>query len=264
MKLVPFCTAALVALAAATPDAVTAEDVEIAGVKAEMVAPVMVEEPRLQPEWGTATASVRTIHALGFQESDSGMTFTYSAVTTHRYRTGGLFWFDADLTDLPAGAQLLGLELEGCDTNAAAHVSAFLFRRASPTGGNAVIGSVTTGDAPTPGCAFFGNPTNLPAGQFVDNRNNSYWVRVETTATNDTTSFGAVRVYYRLRVSPAPATATFTDVPLAHPFFQFVEALAASGITGGCGPTTFCPDSAVTRGQMAVFLSTALGLHFPN
>ena len=74
----------------------------------------------------------------------------------------------------------------------------------------------------------------------------------------------SVIVRYQLQVSPAPGTATFNDVPTTHPFFQFVEALAASGITAGCGGGNFCPDNALTRGQMAVFLSIALGLHFPN
>ena len=41
-----------------------------------------------------------------------------------------------------------------------------------------------------------------------------------------------------------------------------VEALAASGVTAGCGTgTDFCPNAPLTRGQMAVFLSKALGLH---
>jgi hypothetical protein len=65
------------------------------------------------------------------------------------------------------------------------------------------------------------------------------------------------------QVSPAPATATFADVPTGHPFFQFVEALNASGITGGCGGGNYCPNNPVTRGQMAVFLSKALGLSWP-
>jgi len=34
-----------------------------------------------------------------------------------------------------------------------------------------------------------------------------------------------------------------------HPFFQYIEALAASGITGGCGGNNFWPDSPVTRRQ---------------
>ena len=72
-------------------------------------------------------------------------------------------------------------------------------------------------------------------------------------------------LWYQLQVSPAPATATFpNDVPTTHPFFRFVEAMAASGLTGGCSAGSFCPDQPVTRGQLAVFLSSALGLHFPN
>jgi len=37
-----------------------------------------------------------------------------------------------------------------------------------------------------------------------------------------------------------------------------INSLAAAGITGGCGPTTFCPRASVTRGQMAAFLHRAL------
>jgi hypothetical protein len=206
---------------------------------------------------------VRTIHALGFQESESGMTFSFSSITTQRYRTGGAYLeFDAALPDLPAGAELVGLELEGCDTNNAEHVTAFLFRRGSPTGPTGLVGSVTTGDAATPGCAFFGSDSNL-AGEFVDNRNKTYWVRVELSAADSTTSFGAVRIFYKLRVSPAPAVATFSDVPTSHLYFRAIEALAASGITGGCGGGNFCPNGAVTRGEIAAFLARALGLHFP-
>jgi hypothetical protein len=57
--------------------------------------------------------------------------------------------------------------------------------------------------------------------------------------------------------------ASFQDVPPGHPFFRFIEALKASGITSDCqiSRPLFCPDQPLTRGQMAVFLSTALGLH---
>jgi hypothetical protein len=71
-------------------------------------------------------------------------------------------------------------------------------------------------------------------------------------------------VAYSLPGNPRPVVASFGDVPTNHPFFQFIEALKTSGITSGCqlSPPLFCPDQALTRGQMAVFLSTALGLHF--
>jgi hypothetical protein len=42
-----------------------------------------------------------------------------------------------------------------------------------------------------------------------------------------------------------------------------IEKLAAAGITRGCNPPAndrFCPNDAVTRGQMAAFLHRALGL----
>jgi S-layer homology domain len=55
---------------------------------------------------------------------------------------------------------------------------------------------------------------------------------------------------------PAPAAQTFADVPLNNPFAVWIYQLAADGITGGCAvnPARYCPDQAVTRGQMAVFL----------
>jgi hypothetical protein len=71
-----------------------------------------------------------------------------------------------------------------------------------------------------------------------------------------------MEIWWHRSVSPAPATATFGDVPTDHIFFQFIEALAASGITGGCGGGNYCPDAPVTRGQMATFLAKALGLHW--
>lgn len=71
------------------------------------------------------------------------------------------------------------------------------------------------------------------------------------------------RLLFQRQVSPAPAVATFGDVPTGHVFFQFVEALADSNITAGCGSGNFCPDAPLTRGQMAVFLAKALGLHWP-
>ena len=59
---------------------------------------------------------------------------------------------------------------------------------------------------------------------------------------------------------PPPATGTvFTDVPISHPFAKWIEQLARDGITAGCAstPSRYCPDAAVTRGAMAVFLIRA-------
>ena len=77
-----------------------------------------------------------------------------------------------------------------------------------------------------------------------------------------TAAFGGVRIVWHRQVAPPPASATFGDVPTDALFFPYIEALAASAITGGCGGGNYCPDAPLTRGQMAVFLAKALGLHW--
>ena len=76
-------------------------------------------------------------------------------------------------------------------------------------------------------------------------------------------ALGGVKIQWKRQISPPPSTPTFGDVPPSHLFSPFIEALAASGITAGCGDgTNYCPNAALTRGQMAVFLAKALGLHW--
>ncbi len=55
---------------------------------------------------------------------------------------------------------------------------------------------------------------------------------------------------------------SFTDTPRSSSFYRFVENILHHGITSGCGDGNFCPDTEVTRAQMAVFLLRAS--HFPN
>lgn len=167
---------------------------------------------------------------------------------------------------LPSGALLDRVELEACDTSNTAGLNFGMSSGLVPGGLAQDITAIgTTGDAPAPGCAFFSiAPT---AATTIDNGARNYWIYLfwSGTGIGPATNFHSFRVYYRLQVSPAPATATFpNDVPTNHPFFRFVEAMAASGLTGGCAAGSFCPDNPVTRGQMAVFLASALGLHFPN
>jgi hypothetical protein len=50
----------------------------------------------------------------------------------------------------------------------------------------------------------------------------------------------------------------FTDVPETSPFCRFIEELANRGVVGGCGPSLYCPTSAVTREQMSVFMLRTL------
>lgn len=187
---------------------------------------------------------------------------TYSVdLNFNRFRTGGSQDFGAPVI-IPTGGLVTFLELDACDTNAAGLAFADLYR--CPIGGVGCLGMafVSSGQAPTPGCSQFVS-TNI-SNPVIDNDNFHYQIQVGLNAIGPTTTLSAVRLGWKRQVSPAPGTATFGDVPVSHPFHRFVEALAASGITGGCAGGNYCPDTAVTRGQMAVFLSTALGLHWPN
>ncbi len=53
-----------------------------------------------------------------------------------------------------------------------------------------------------------------------------------------------------------PATPYFTDATTASVggFFKYIQRMKQDNITGGCTPTTYCPNQNVTRDQMAVFL----------
>ena len=57
--------------------------------------------------------------------------------------------------------------------------------------------------------------------------------------------------------SPPPCTGTFSDVSCPSIFADWIEALAAEGITAGCGAGIYCPSSPVRRDQMAAFLLKA-------
>lgn len=58
--------------------------------------------------------------------------------------------------------------------------------------------------------------------------------------------------------TPPPATGTvFLDVPTTYWSAAWIEKLAADGITGGCGGGNYCPNTAVSRAQMAIFLLRA-------
>ncbi|HEY0555548.1 MAG TPA: S-layer homology domain-containing protein [Thermoanaerobaculia bacterium] len=61
---------------------------------------------------------------------------------------------------------------------------------------------------------------------------------------------------------PTCPPAPFTDVPCTTPFEPFIKELVTLGVTAGCGTGTFCPQTTVTRAQMAIFLSVMF--HIPQ
>jgi hypothetical protein len=58
----------------------------------------------------------------------------------------------------------------------------------------------------------------------------------------------------------ACATPPFDDVPCSDPFAAWIAEIARRGLTAGCGGGAYCPGAAVTREQMAVFLTRGFSL----
>jgi Polysaccharide lyase 14/S-layer homology domain len=95
-----------------------------------------------------------------------------------------------------------------------------------------------------------------PEGAFVDFVND-----INSPANQLDWVFDGSMATWKAAMKASSASGQFTD-DNGSVFEQDIAWLARSGITKGCNPpanTKFCPDSPVTRGQMAAFLHRALG-----
>jgi hypothetical protein len=169
--------------------------------------------------------------------------------------------------DVPAGGLIDGFTCIFNDGSATNDVSYSLqkystnFAVSPPTRAGAFLASgASTGSAGVGFDFVTVSPTETVSIYDGVNLVSYYYLRADV-ATD--TSFGGCYVWWKRQVKAGPATATFTDVPTTNGQFKFVQSLVAAGITGGCGASTYCPNDPVTRGQMAVFLSVALGLNYP-
>jgi hypothetical protein len=205
------------------------------------------------PAFGSAQ-TIQTIQAFGFIPAIS--TDAYVAANGAISCVGAPCTFLAPVS-LPSGALVSAIQAEVCDFDASSEVAAVLYRVVTPGGAVQPLGTSQT--AGNPGCVLASGA--FPTPETIDNVTYTYALQVDLGASA-TTRLHAVRIYYSLQVSQPPPVASFSDVPSNHPFYRFVEALARSGITAGCGGGLFCVNAPITRGEMAVFLAAALGLHF--
>ncbi len=81
-----------------------------------------------------------------------------------------------------------------------------------------------------------------------------------TVVTRDQMAVFLLKAKYGSSYAPPAATGVFQDVPTTHWAAAWIEQLALEGITSGCGGGSYCPTTAVTRDQMAVFLVKAFNL----
>jgi hypothetical protein len=214
----------------------------------------------------------KVIPPTAFFPADDTTPYSASAFGYYHSR-GSNGSFNAPL-DMPPGTEVQQVCLFVRDSSSTYQIGfnwvAFRMGDSTEASGSTSIGSVYSGVAETPGetviCVVPASPVQIRAFADVDGDGDLEYNyhALNLSAGGDTNvRWGAAYVVWRRAMSPAPATATFpNDVPTSHPFFRYVEALYASGITAGCG-AGYCPDDPVTRGQMAVFLTKALGLYWP-
>ena len=209
--------------------------------------------------WGTRWTTTQTIGAWAFvgPMTDGGNGYRDCAPATGACRAA---------LDLPSGMAIHTFEVEACDSSPNAEVVADLWAcgPAPGPGACAIVAEVRSGIAAALGCVRY--RADVIPNLTVNNYNFTYFVDVfGTTGTaNVPARFRGVRTAMVRQVSPAPAAPTFGDVPPSHPYFRHIEALAGALISGGCGGGLYCPDRALTRGEAAVLLAEALGLHFPD
>jgi hypothetical protein len=212
--------------------------------------------------FGTQEYSVTVVSALSFLPARDPQVYQYLlSPSLGRYCGNctaiGQAWSYWAALDLPEGAVIdhIGFNTT-TDTDAVLGVSLWQRNYGSD------MHFLTGFSVPAHGWATdWAGPLNI---SIPSNEGREFVLQVEQAGHPNPQFFAWVEVWWRRSVSYPPSSATFNDVSTDHLFFQFVEALYASGITAGCGGGNYCPDNPVTRGQMAAFLAKALGLHWRN
>jgi S-layer family protein len=211
--------------------------------------------------YGTQSLTYVSLSAWNFVALDSTTTYEYSLNPWGVYLVncciGGGF-LEAGLR-LPAGAHVEYLEVTVCDSTATGHFDGQLTSVDHLGQRSGYDFSLTTNQESV---SCVPRAQTLPTPFTVDNVGYLYYLQIYFSEVTPSLMLVSARVGYKLQVSPAPVMPAFSDVQTNHPFYQYIEALATSGITAGCGNGQFCPDAPLTRGQMAVFLAKALGLHW--
>jgi len=227
-------------------------------------------EANRQPDtYGTSTVSYYSLDAFELLPYTSAATYAGINLGQLRYGSNVKGFVFQGAIHIPAGAMIVSMELDYYDGSASGQVVASLgicdhdgIACAFQEGICPGVATVCSGVADAPGYSF--NVADLTGDSIqINNFLNRYIVFAGNTTTDGSTAISRIIIGYKLQVSPDPGYATFTDVPVGHPLHRFVEALVAAGITGGYPDGRFGVDDPITRGQLAVFLSVALGLNFP-
>lgn len=214
------------------------------------------------------TGASTFIPANDFKQIFNNCDLVYSTNNFWKQDTGcGSNAYYATLS-LPEGARILRYRTSYRDNDATYNIGVSLRRALAPlTPGTTVTtqivsGSTFTSSGPSTDYVMPSQTVGHTYDTWDGTHHASYFVRAQMPLATADVTFRGVWIIWARQIPPAPASATFSDVGTTHPFFNEVQQLAKSGVTGGCGGGNFCPDAAVSRGQMATFLTRALGLHW--
>jgi hypothetical protein len=212
------------------------------------------------PEFGISAAPRFDMFVLGSTSSPQYRVLESSLVepasSPNTMAVGALCWFDAS----PRSYSSLGPTIDGRvkpDITGLDGVSGGTYGPSTACSGPTVGFTGTSASSPhVAGLAALGKQQNpsLTVSQLQT------WLEARSAdigAPGKDSQFGSGRAFVH----------TFTDTPAWQGLQPSVELLFRKGTTGGCGPfdpdtgsRPYCPDNAVSRDQMAVFIVTSLGL----
>jgi hypothetical protein len=219
-----------------------------------------IEAPTTPAAYGTLDYTITTIPGVSFVPGSNGLVYNTSGSLARSVSAAGGHFYSA--LDIPAGAIIDYIGFNNLNDGTANVMAVHLWLRD-------IMGNVTPLFAldNTPHTSWGTDLNPVPLGLlWAGNRTlgHTLILDMEIAPSSSMQYFASVEVWWKRSVSPAPGAATFNDVPTSYIYFRAIEALAASGITSGCGNGNFCPNQAVTRGELAKFLANALGLHWPE
>jgi hypothetical protein len=186
--------------------------------------------------WNNRLLAASGFNITTFGEDEAGELYAAHAATgtIHRIETRpdllppcGRITFSEQHHTVPAGgaARSVLVSVEGvCGWTATAAVDWITLATASGAGSGSL--------------AFTVSPNGGPSARTASINVSGRWLHV-------------------MQPPPSPAQ-VFADVPVSHPFFDWISLLRQAGVTGGCTATDYCPDGVTTRGQMAVFIVRSL------
>jgi hypothetical protein len=182
----------------------------------------------------------------------------------HFYKGAG--WYYAQIT-LEPGSRISHFSCHFVDSHPVDDVEFRWFRWTTDFAGGGssslTLDAFTTAGTPGLGYEFLVPPSGQETMHVYDPATDDLILDYLVVRLTPNVAFSGCYAFYSRQVAPAPAVATFSDVPTNHPYFRFVEALVSTGVTAGCGGGLYCVNAPITRGEMAVFLAVALGMGIP-